>query len=217
MTQINDKPEIAKKVILLGDVGVGKTSFVTRVVHNTFQVRYKATIGLDFTLKQVEFKGTLMSLQLWDSAGRERFGYTTRVYMKETAAAFLLFDLHNRRSLEQIKSYRDALLESNRKSGDIIMILIGTKSDLPDRQVTFKEATELAEHLQIPYFEVSAKTGNNMEEVIIYLSSMLTSQPYEPAKEIPQKEEKYSTGIITASVAVGLFASAILAIQSWVK
>lgn len=74
-----------------GELGTGKTSFIKRYVHQFFSTNYRATIGVDFALKVLQWDtSTTIRLQLWDIAGQERFGNMTRVYYKEAVGAFIV-------------------------------------------------------------------------------------------------------------------------------
>lgn len=79
------------KVFSTGELGTGKTSFIKRYVHQFFSQNYRATIGVDFALKVLNWdQSTIIRLQLWDIAGQERFGNMTRVYYKEAVGAFIV-------------------------------------------------------------------------------------------------------------------------------
>eukprot|EP00732_Lithocolla_globosa_P006611 Lithocolla_globosa_v1_NODE_7787_length_900_cov_13.649704.p1 type:complete len:212 gc:universal NODE_7787_length_900_cov_13.649704:123-758(+) len=82
----------AHKVLLIGDVGTGKTSLMKRYCHNIFTDTYKATIGVDFGPKQLSFGEDWLNMHLWDIAGQERFGNMSRVYYKEATGAFVVVD-----------------------------------------------------------------------------------------------------------------------------
>ena len=80
------------KTLVIGDIGVGKTSLIKRYVHHVFGSTYKPTIGVDFALKVINWDSeTIIRLQLWDIAGQERFGTMTRVYYRDAVAAFIVF------------------------------------------------------------------------------------------------------------------------------
>jgi len=89
-----NKIEYVCKVIVVGDIGTGKTSLIQRYTSGNFDKGYKATIGVDFCLKELEWNAnTTVSVQLWDIAGQERFANLTRMYYKEARAAFVVFDV----------------------------------------------------------------------------------------------------------------------------
>jgi Ras-related protein Rab-32 len=94
------------KVMVVGDIGVGKTSFVRRLVHNIFSIHYKATIGVDFGMKVVQ---GICRLQLWDIAGQERFGNMTRTYFRESVGAFIIVDATRPSTFDGAKKWKTLL------------------------------------------------------------------------------------------------------------
>ncbi|RZF49240.1 hypothetical protein LSTR_LSTR014827, partial [Laodelphax striatellus] len=90
---LNDRRESLFKILVIGELGAGKTSIIKRYVHEFFSQNYRATIGVDFALKVLNWdQNTVVRLQLWDIAGQERFGNMTRVYYKEAVGALIVFD-----------------------------------------------------------------------------------------------------------------------------
>lgn len=90
MSALN-KREHLYKILVIGELGTGKTSFIKQYVHKFYSQNYRATIGVDFALKVLNWDAsTIIRLQLWDIAGQERFGNMTRVYYKEAVGAFIV-------------------------------------------------------------------------------------------------------------------------------
>ena len=89
-----NKKEFLFKILVIGELGTGKTSFIKRYVHQFFSDHYRATIGVDFALKVLQWDedGTVVRLQLWDIAGQERFSSMTRAYYKGAVGAVVMFD-----------------------------------------------------------------------------------------------------------------------------
>jgi len=103
--------EYLYKVLVVGDIGVGKTSIIKRYVHNIFSMHYKATIGVDFALKVINWDPrTVVRLQLWDIAGQERFGNMTRVYYKEAVGAFVVFDVTRVGTFEAVQKWKNDII-----------------------------------------------------------------------------------------------------------
>lgn len=93
--------------MVVGDLGVGKTSLIQRYVHNIFNREYKATIGVDFAYKLIQIsRNKVVRLQLWDIGGQERFGNMTRVYYREAVGALIVFDLTRNVTLETVKKWK---------------------------------------------------------------------------------------------------------------
>uniref|UniRef100_A0A2K6FV89 Ras-related protein Rab n=1 Tax=Propithecus coquereli TaxID=379532 RepID=A0A2K6FV89_PROCO len=98
------------KLLVIGDLGVGKTSIIKRYVHQNFSSHYRATIGVDFALKVLHWDPeTVVRLQLWDIAGQERFGNMTRVYYREAMGAFIVFDVTRPATFEAVAKWKNDL------------------------------------------------------------------------------------------------------------
>ncbi|KAH7645793.1 rab32, member RAS oncoprotein [Dermatophagoides farinae] len=106
-------PEVREylfKILVIGELGTGKTSFIKRYVHQYFSQYYRATIGVDFALKVLNWDDNiLIRLQLWDIAGQERFGNMTRIYYKEAVGAFLVFDVSAPSSFNAVLKWKHDL------------------------------------------------------------------------------------------------------------
>ena len=124
--------DILAKVIVVGDTGTGKTSFIKRATQGVFSSQYKATIGVDFALKMVALDDyTTVRLQIWDIAGQERYGSMTHVYYKEAVGAFIVFDLTRRPTFESVARWRQDIAEKvTLPEGQAIpVVLLANKSD----------------------------------------------------------------------------------------
>uniref|UniRef100_A0AAQ6IDB9 Ras-related protein Rab n=1 Tax=Anabas testudineus TaxID=64144 RepID=A0AAQ6IDB9_ANATE len=98
------------KVLVIGDLGVGKTSIIKRYVHQVFSQHYRATIGVDFALKVLHWDHkTVVRLQLWDIAGQERYGNMTRVYYREAVGALVVFDMTRLSTFQAILKWKGDL------------------------------------------------------------------------------------------------------------
>nr|XP_023014439.1 ras-related protein Rab-33B-like [Leptinotarsa decemlineata] len=98
------------KVLVIGDLGTGKTSIIKRYVHRFFSQHYRATIGVDFSLKVLNWDDqNLVRLQLWDIAGQERYGNMTRVYYKEAVGAFIVFDVTRKATFDSVANWKSDL------------------------------------------------------------------------------------------------------------
>lgn len=161
--------EFTYKIIVIGDVNVGKTSLIKKYVHDSFSDRYKSTIGVDFALKQIKVEDSKFNLQLWDIAGQERFGNMTRVYYRDAVGAIIVYDQTNPNSFDNIMKWKMDIDEKvSIANYSIPILLIGNKSDLNDN--IFYDMTDYCkENGFIGYFSISAKTGLNIEEAMNYL------------------------------------------------
>ncbi|KAJ9462724.1 Ras-related protein Rab-32A [Diplonema papillatum] len=171
----DERCELLYKVLVVGDVNVGKTSFVKRYTHALWQTSYKSTIGVDFSLKEIYDVGlnTTIRVQLWDIAGQERYKNLTRVYYNKAVAAVVLYDASNEKSLEGAFEWKTDLDHKVFLPNDkpIPCILVANKVDLASSRTLSAEAGQkLAEDNRfVKYFEASAKTGKNVDESINWL------------------------------------------------
>uniref|UniRef100_A0A2K6NAT5 Ras-related protein Rab-36 n=1 Tax=Rhinopithecus roxellana TaxID=61622 RepID=A0A2K6NAT5_RHIRO len=117
------------KIIVVGDLSVGKTCLINRFCKDTFDKNYKATIGVDFEMERFEVLGIPFSLQLWDTAGQERFKCIASTYYRGAQAIIVVFSLNDVASLEHTKQWlADALKENDPSS--VLLFLVGSKKDL---------------------------------------------------------------------------------------
>jgi Ras-related protein Rab-1A len=149
---------------MIGESSVGKTCLVLRYSDNSFTESFLTTIGVDIRPVKCEIDGKTVQLQVWDTAGQEQFRTITRSYFRGAHGILLTFDITNRVTFEHTHVWMDSIKES--ASAGVDVILVGNKLDrAADRQVTELEAQSLANQFGIPYFEASAKTGENVEQM----------------------------------------------------
>ena len=164
MESSNDS-ELVFKILLLGDSEVGKSCFLMRYSENVFIENYITTIGLDYKLKTVKLdSGKSIKVQLWDTAGQDKYRTIAKNYYKGSHGILLLYDITKQSSFDNIREWvRDIKEEVSEKA---IIFLIGNKIDMDEqRKITKEKGEELAEEYKIPFFEASAKSGENVDEV----------------------------------------------------
>ncbi|XP_022085838.1 ras-related protein Rab-34-like [Acanthaster planci] len=153
------------KMIVVGDVSVGKTSLVNRFCHECFDRDYKATIGVDFEVERFDILSVPFNLQIWDTAGQERFRCIASAYYRGAHVVVIVFDLMDPYSLESVSRWHEEALREN--SGCVHLFLVGTKKDLCSKQ-QFQEAEErgfkMAQQIQAEYWVVSSLTGENVTD-----------------------------------------------------
>ena len=172
--------EFLYKIIVIGDIGVGKTSLIKRYVHNIFSYTYKATIGVDFALKSFNYDDkTIVRLQLWDIAGQERFGNMTRVYYKEAMAAVIVCDITRNGTIETVQKWLYDIKEKIKLSddSDIPIVIAINKCDLCDSE-KIKEDT--AQYFKSVYknaidntFLISVKENKNIDDMFKFVTKKI--------------------------------------------
>ncbi|MHA1713883.1 MAG: Rab family GTPase [Candidatus Ranarchaeia archaeon] len=161
------------KVVIVGDGGIGKTALVLRYTKDTFSEDYKVTIGVQFATQIEEIDGETVKLQIWDTAGEERFSFLMPIYYRGAQGAILVFDLTKKRTFDHLERWLSLIRQV---CGDIPIILCGNKFDLPERRVTTEEAIEFAKRHNFAYFETSAKTGQNVKMAFNTLANVCTQK-----------------------------------------
>ena len=162
---------IRHKIVFVGDPATGKTSLMKRIVDNEFNPDYDATIGVDFFTKVVSYRENVFKLQLWDSAGQEKYKSLIPSYVKGASIIFVVFDV----SKEDTYTNVDKWIKFINENIDATMtkiIIIGNKKDL-ERVVKTQKAMSNAKKNNIEYFETSAKSGDGVNTMFYSAISML--------------------------------------------
>ncbi|XP_055035887.2 ras-related protein Rab-38 [Misgurnus anguillicaudatus] len=170
------------KVLVIGDLGVGKTSIIKRYVHQIFSQHYRATIGVDFALKVLQWDDqTVIRLQLWDIAGQERYGNMTRIYYREAVGALIVFDVTRASTFEAVLKWKDDLdVKVTLSNGKPVpAVLLANKSDQSReglRAQIPKLDTFCKENGFVSWFETSAKENTNIEAAAKCLVEQILAQ-----------------------------------------
>ncbi|KAJ1997862.1 hypothetical protein GGI04_005244, partial [Coemansia thaxteri] len=171
------------KVAILGKQAVGKTSLVTRYVHHTFSDRTPSTIGASFVTAKIDVDGWECRLQLWDSAGQERFRAMTQMYYRGANAVVLVYDITNEDSFRDI----DAWVQELKQNIDIdstVLLLVGNKLDLAPgkRQVEYTRARDYIKAItgdETALLEVSCRDDDGVADVFYDLANRLVCRHQE--------------------------------------
>lgn len=173
MTEEQGKKYIFK-IVLLGDPGVGKSSLITRFVHNRFQSSYLMTIGVDILSKQLFVGNDEVLFLISDIGGQERFASVREKFYRGSRGCFLVFDLTRENTLSSVKAWKKGL---DAVEEDVIYFLIGNKADLKEQvSVSDESIHAIIEELNLPketFFITSAKTGEKVEEAFVTFSKEL--------------------------------------------
>ncbi|XP_003388475.1 PREDICTED: ras-related protein Rab-32-like [Amphimedon queenslandica] len=188
------KQEHLYKVLVIGDLGTGKTSIIKRYVHQFFSPHYRATIGVDFALKVLNWdNNTTIRLQLWDIAGQERFGNMTRVYYKEAVGAFVVFDMTRLSTFEAVTMWKSDLdnkvLLPNGKP--IPAVLLANKCDLASEGF-LGNVGQLDDYCKekgfAGWFETSAKENIGIDEAARCLVAKILENDESIEQQAPDKD-----------------------------
>lgn len=171
------------KLLALGDSGVGKTTFLYRYTDSKFNRKFTTTVGIDFREKRVMYTGKgsdgtnernfKVHLQLWDTAGQERFRSLTTAFFRDAMGFLLMFDLTNQQSFLNVRNWMSQL-QANAYCDSPDVVLVGTKADLRDKRIVqTRQARDLADRYNIPYFETSAATGADVDKAVVTLLELV--------------------------------------------
>ncbi|KAK3101143.1 hypothetical protein FSP39_001253 [Pinctada imbricata] len=161
------------KIVLVGNLGVGKTSIARRFAEGKFSEEHKSTIGVDFTVQTVQIEDKIVKLQIWDTSGQERFRSITQGYYRNAHGAILVYDITNRESFQDVERWLNDVQQYSGYS--TINLLIGNKSDLHESsQVSLSEAESFAGSKgMLAAIETSAKSDLNVDQTFYCISKEL--------------------------------------------
>ena len=161
-----------QKIIFTGDIYVGKTSIINVLMGQKFNNDYEASIGVDFFSKTIKYKGKIIKLQIWDSAGQEKFRSLIPNYIRGSSLVFIVYDISNKKSFNNVNSWVNFV--NNIENSNIV--IVGNKIDLENkREVTYEEGKKYCEENNFDFFEVSAKNDINLNNMLF---SSVASLPF---------------------------------------
>ncbi|XP_062187649.1 ras-related protein RABE1c-like [Phragmites australis] len=157
------------KMLLIGDSGVGKSCLLLRFSDDTFTTSFITTIGIDFKVRTVELDGKRVKLQIWDTAGQERFRTITTAYYRGAMGILLVYDVTDESSFNNIRNWVRNI--EQHASDNVNKILVGNKVDMDaKRVVSTAQGQKLADEYGMQFFETSAKTNQNVEQVFFTIA-----------------------------------------------
>lgn len=169
---VNSATLLKYKLVFLGDQSTGKTSIITRFMYETFEKQYQATIGIDFLSKTVFLEDRAVRLQLWDTAGQERFRSLIPSYIRDSAAAIIVYDVSSRASFVNTTTWVEDV--RTERGEDALIMLVANKCDLQDkREVSTEEGEAKAAQHHALFMEVSAKAGSNVKTLFRRIAAAL--------------------------------------------
>ncbi|KAG7460179.1 hypothetical protein MATL_G00218510 [Megalops atlanticus] len=183
--------DIAFKVMLVGDSGVGKTCLLVRFKDGAFLAgSFISTVGIDFRNKVLNIDGMKVKLQIWDTAGQERFRSVTHAYYRDAHALLLLYDVTNKTSFDNIQAWLTEIHEYAQQ--DVVLMLLGNKADATQERVVKREEGErLAKDFGVPFMETSAKSGLNVELAFTAVAKELKHRAMKESSDSKFKLQDY--------------------------
>ena len=152
------------KIVLVGHTNVGKTCIVRQATTGVFSEDSAPTLGASYVSKLTNVNGTDVRLQIWDTAGQERYKGMTPMYYRGAQTALIVYSVTDSESFDSVDSWLTSLREN--AEPNIILFLLANKCDMEsERVITTEQGQEKAKQMDAHFYEVSAKTGNGIEEV----------------------------------------------------
>jgi small GTP-binding protein len=169
---MDENSDITLKLLIVGGSGVGKTNFLNMFLNNKFNQNYFSSTGIDLQKKIMNIKNKKVRIQIWDTAGQEKYKSITKNLFLKVMGALVLYDITNEESFTKLKEWVELIKEECGRH--IKILIIGNKSDLESQRAIDKEdAMKYANEEKVQYIECSSKTGENVEKAIIVLSEKI--------------------------------------------
>ena len=169
---MDENSDITLKLLIVGGSGVGKTNFLNMFLNNKFNQNYFSSTGIDLQNKIMNIKNKKVRIQIWDTAGQEKYKSITKNLFLKVMGALVLYDITNEESFTKLKEWVELIKEECGRH--IKILIIGNKSDLESQRAIDKEdAMKYANEEKVQYIECSSKTGENVEKAIIVLSEKI--------------------------------------------
>ena len=179
MDQVGKSTNNELKIIVVGNSGTGKTSFVNKWIKGTFDENYKATIVSEFSYKIFDYKDKSYKIQLWDLAGMDQNICITKIFSKDSHGCIVVSDINDKSTLDISIKWKNTVDETARflDGTNIPSILIRNKIDLLENEDNNDDEEQMKEFCEknkfLRCFKTSAKTGTNIDEAMNFLISTI--------------------------------------------
>ena len=173
---------IRYKIVILGDVSVGKSSLITRISTNHFKDGYEPSVGMDFANKSCKYKDKILKMQIWDTAGQEKYKSLIPSYLRGANIVMIVFDLSSKTSFNNLIKWVNFVQDI---TSNVHIAVIANKNDLLDKvQVSKEEIEHFEQSYNLRVYRVSAKTGENVNKMFYSLIAHLPAfEKYDGDKE----------------------------------
>ena len=169
---MDDNYDLTLKILIVGDSGVGKTNFILRFLNNEFNQNYMSTAGIDLKSGSIIIKNKKIRIQIWDTAGQEKYKAITKNLFLKVMGALIVYDITNENSFYNLQSWVSMVKEECGKHMQIV--IVGNKSDLDSkRAISKEEVLNYAKEQKVEYIETSSKTGENIIKAVALLSEQI--------------------------------------------
>ena len=192
----NDKTLLTLKLLIIGDSRVGKTSLLLNYVEKIFPEAHISTLGVEYKEKEIIKDNYIIRLQIWDTAGEERFRSITKSIYRNANGILFVCDITNRESFKNIKNW---IKDADNVDKDIKGIIIGNKIDLDnERVVSVEDLEETGKKYDMPFIETSAKTRMNVNKCFeVLIDELFKNKNADEIKEKYLRKNKNDLSIST--------------------
>lgn len=160
------------KVILLGDLGVGKTTLSSQFLKKFLKEKSLCQINMDFNSKELIIDNKIVELQIWDTCGQEEYSALTKQFYRDCNGCLMIFDLSNHKSFENLQRWKEEL--TNRYSNKLPVVIVGNKKDKEAKDINLSEkAKKMAKDNNYEYIETSAIQMVNVKKVFKLIARMM--------------------------------------------
>ena len=172
---LNAEFEYSIKLLLLGDSCVGKSNFIYRFINNEFKGQHLTSSGIELKSTELIINNKKLHLQLWDTAGQEKYRSVTKTLFSKVQGFIAMFDLTKEETFVDIKSWIELIKEEC--GNHIPILLVGNKSDLKDQQFIPEEMIKkYTEDQNLEYIQTSSKTGDNIKKAINMICKQISEK-----------------------------------------
>lgn len=157
------------KVVFMGNTAVGKTSIIHQFIYNAATADHQPTIGIDFYAKPVTDGDTTVKMQIWDTAGQEKFHSLIPSYVRSSTVAVMVYDITSKQTFDDLAKWYTTVTNI----AEPAMIVVGNKCDLEsEREVSIEQAKKYANDIHAQYIETSARTPINVQELFTLIAKI---------------------------------------------
>ena len=184
--------DVENKVVLIGESGVGKTCILDQFINQEFHEELESTISAQFCRKDFEFPGgKKISLDIWDTAGQEKFRALTRIFYKNAKAVVLVYNITNKATFEEVKNYWYEQVKQNCDS-NVIIAIAANKSDLYEkRQVEDEEGENFAKSIGAFFSATSAKNDSGITNLFENIAMKILDPNFNFTYDEKEEKKKY--------------------------
>ena len=169
-----DSQNLLFRVVTIGETAVGKTSIINRLINNQFSNHENPTIGGNFLMHYENINDIQVELQIWDTAGQEKYRSLSPIYCRDASAGILVFDITNKDTFLKLDNWHQIFTDV--AGQDAILYVVANKCDLVgEEQVQREEAEKWAKEKESPIYFTSAKNGDNIKQLFHDIAEHLCS------------------------------------------